>query len=165
MQKSDTTADGHVVNWSERGMPIQCARLNLPRGFVPPIENLPWAIIEPHRARAFKTHGQTLERLAERGGLSVCEALAIIEDREWKMMELIPAFEQLAAIVAAATARLPPDDYDPVHAQLKQALELIESARLGSPPEFHSALDAVLNGLRICVNAAAAIDPNQQQLL
>lgn len=30
---------------------------------------LPWWIFEPHRARIERYHGQTLERLAERGGL------------------------------------------------------------------------------------------------
>lgn len=29
-------------------------------------------------------HGQSLDRLAERGGLSPCEALAVVEKRAWK---------------------------------------------------------------------------------
>ena len=44
---------------------------------------LPWALIEPHRQQAMKNHGQTLERLAERGGLSFDEAAAVLEDRKW----------------------------------------------------------------------------------
>lgn len=45
---------------------------------------IPWGLLAPHEAQALKNHGQTLERLAQRHGLSFCEALAIIEDRPWK---------------------------------------------------------------------------------
>jgi hypothetical protein len=31
---------------------------------------LPWALVEPLRAQAERNHGQTLERLNERGGLA-----------------------------------------------------------------------------------------------
>lgn len=36
---------------------------------------VPWSFVEPHRQRAMKNHNQTLERLAERGGLSPYELL------------------------------------------------------------------------------------------
>jgi hypothetical protein len=42
---------------------------------------IPWALIAPHEKQAQRNHYQTLERLAERGGLSAREALAVIEDR------------------------------------------------------------------------------------
>lgn len=32
--------------------------------------SLPWAMVEPWRAQAERNHGQTLERLNERGGLA-----------------------------------------------------------------------------------------------
>lgn len=32
--------------------------------------SLPWAVVEPWRVRAEENHGQTLERLHERGGLA-----------------------------------------------------------------------------------------------
>lgn len=44
---------------------------------------LPWALIAPHEAQAQANHSQSLERLAQRGGLSFCEAAAILEDRKW----------------------------------------------------------------------------------
>lgn len=44
---------------------------------------IPWKMISPHAARALKNHGQSLSRLADRGGLSAKEALCIIEDRNW----------------------------------------------------------------------------------
>lgn len=44
---------------------------------------IPWAMIAPHEAQAVENHGQTLRRLAERGGLSPCEAVAIMKDTAW----------------------------------------------------------------------------------
>jgi hypothetical protein len=42
---------------------------------------VPWDLLAPHEAQADRNHQQTLERLAERGGLSAREALAVVEDR------------------------------------------------------------------------------------
>jgi hypothetical protein len=39
---------------------------------------LPWAMIAPHEAQAQENHRQSLERLAERGGLSASEAWAVM---------------------------------------------------------------------------------------
>lgn len=47
---------------------------------------LPWDVIAPHAAQAQRNHGQTVEHLAERGGLGSCEAVAVLEDRRWKRM-------------------------------------------------------------------------------
>jgi len=43
--------------------------------------SISFALIEPHRKQAKKNHGQTLERLNERGGLSPIELVAVLEDR------------------------------------------------------------------------------------
>lgn len=42
---------------------------------------VPWDMIGPHDNQAQRNHDQTLERLAQRGGLSACEALAVLGDR------------------------------------------------------------------------------------
>jgi hypothetical protein len=48
------------------------------------IAEVPWGLIEPHEAQARANHGgQSLERLASRGGLGVAEALDIIEGNRW----------------------------------------------------------------------------------
>jgi hypothetical protein len=56
---------------------------------------VPWSLLAPHEQRALRNHGgQTLKRLAERGGLGPEEMLAIIEDRPWRRMtieESVPA--------------------------------------------------------------------------
>jgi len=46
------------------------------------LKSVPWGVVEPHRQRAIKNHGQTLERLAARGGLSETELAAVLLDRD-----------------------------------------------------------------------------------
>lgn len=47
-------------------------------------------------AQAQRNHGQSLERLAERGGLGADEALAIAERRRWEKLREIEALKALA---------------------------------------------------------------------
>lgn len=47
------------------------------------MSEIPFAMIAPYEAQAQKNHGQSLERLAQRGGLATCEAIDIIEGRPW----------------------------------------------------------------------------------
>ncbi len=66
------------------------------------MRSIPWGLIEPHRLQAERNHWQSLERLAERGGLAPSEALAVLEDRPWKAMgDGDEALERLAALVDA----------------------------------------------------------------
>jgi hypothetical protein len=46
--------------------------------------SVPWALVEPHAARARLNHDQSLERLAERGGLSPAELWCVVNDRHWR---------------------------------------------------------------------------------
>lgn len=57
--------------------------------------SVPWSMLAPHEAQAQSNHSQTLERLAERGGLAVCEMLAVLEDRRWKPVPGDEALRQL----------------------------------------------------------------------
>ena len=77
------------------------------RGTPMNLEPVPWRIIAPHAQQAWRNHGQTLERLRERAGLSPCEALAILEDRPWRAMGQLEAIERLAALIREATEALP----------------------------------------------------------
>jgi hypothetical protein len=63
---------------------------------------IPWSVIAPHARQAWDNHSQTLDRLAQRGGLSRCEAVAVLEDRPWRKMDQIEAERRLANIIAAA---------------------------------------------------------------
>lgn len=49
---------------------------------------IPWAAIAPHEQQAQKNHGQTLARLAERGGLSWVEAFAVLTDQHWSKVDM-----------------------------------------------------------------------------
>lgn len=68
---------------------------------------VPWAFIEPARKQAEMNHGQTLERLAQRGGLSPSEMLAALEGRNLAFVGRTPlpdARELNRLIVKAAHA-------------------------------------------------------------
>lgn len=75
--------------------PVRAAAL---AAFAVPLP-LPWAIIAPHADQARKNHDQTLEQLRARGGVSACEAVAILEDRPHRAMDPIAAFRRLAELV------------------------------------------------------------------
>lgn len=74
------------------------------RGTIHGPRTVPWAIVAPFQDRAMKNHGgQTLERLAERGGLSPRELLLVLTDRPlhdfaWKMDEQ-DALDQIVQIM------------------------------------------------------------------
>jgi hypothetical protein len=91
-----------------QGVRAVCAELRAipvphPRWF--PIQGGPkilWGVIEPHERQADANHGQTLERLAQRGGLSPCEAVAVLEDRDWRPMPDAAALARLRELNAAS---------------------------------------------------------------
>lgn len=47
------------------------------------MSKVPFAMLAPHEAQAQRNHGQTLGRLAQRGGLDAAEALDILDGRRW----------------------------------------------------------------------------------
>jgi hypothetical protein len=63
---------------------------------------VPWWLVEPHRRQALANHSQTLERLAERGGLDPTELVAVLEDRPWRTMTQIDAVARLNELLAVA---------------------------------------------------------------
>ena len=62
---------------------------------------IPYAVIKDYEEQAFKNHGQSLQRLAERGGLSYDEALAVLEDRSWSRVEQSEAKHKVYVIIQA----------------------------------------------------------------
>lgn len=67
---------------------------------------IPWSVIEPHREQAKHNHDQTLERLAERGGLSAGEAVCVLEDKPLTFGKFPPHHESLARLIQIVTERL-----------------------------------------------------------
>ena len=51
------------------------------------LREVPWSILEEHEKQALINHGQTLAKLAERGGLSLVEMACILNNSkyDWKM--------------------------------------------------------------------------------
>lgn len=72
------------------------------------VDSIPWELIAPHEAQAQRNHCQTLQRLAERGGLAPCEAVAVIEDADYRKRwpETIYSREEMDAHNTAAILRL-----------------------------------------------------------
>ncbi len=62
---------------------------------------IPWDMLAPHARQAKSNHGQTLERLAERGGLGPGEALAVLDDRRWDRIPVEKACHELCQRIAA----------------------------------------------------------------
>ena len=62
---------------------------------------VPWTIFNADdEAWAQKNHGQTLGVLAGRGGLGICELVAILDHRPWCAMKLFEGWQRLFEIFA-----------------------------------------------------------------
>lgn len=69
--------------------------------------SIPWSLIKAHERQALANHGQqTLERLAERGGLDPMEAVAVLQDKSWREFLIDPVCGLTDAQKSAAVARL-----------------------------------------------------------
>lgn len=66
--------------------------------------SVPWALLAPHEAQAERNHYQSLRRLAERGGLSPAEMVAVLEDRPWRNMDPAAAVARLNEIIKERSA-------------------------------------------------------------
>jgi hypothetical protein len=58
---------------------------------------IPWAMVEPHENQAIRNHGQSLERLDERGGLSPEELYAVLRDAPFETIGRQTAVQFLLA--------------------------------------------------------------------
>jgi len=95
-QEREATPDAYMACFQRIAeLEAQVARLtearNGERTF--PIQggpSVPWRVMEPHDAQAQKNHGgQSLSRLAERGGLCPSEALAVVLGKPWSWIDEI----------------------------------------------------------------------------
>jgi hypothetical protein len=53
---------------------------------------IPWHVIEPHEKQALKNHGQSLQKLASRGGLGPVELAAVLQDKDYEPITLEKAW-------------------------------------------------------------------------
>lgn len=70
--------------------------------------SVPWEFVAPHEQQALRNHDQTLERLAERGGLSWSEVEHVVLNKPWDgtMFMLPREKDRYLANEAAAKARV-----------------------------------------------------------
>jgi hypothetical protein len=71
-------------------------------------KSVPWSLLAPHESQALANHSQTLERLAERGGLGVDEMVCVLDHRPGRDvhgMRLDVALKRLRELLAAHAAR------------------------------------------------------------
>jgi hypothetical protein len=83
--------------------PVLYRGREMPRQWLELLPDVPWRFIEPHEAQALRNHDQTLERLAERGGLCPSEMLAVVEDRRWVQMNERTALGILCELLRCRT--------------------------------------------------------------
>ncbi|MGN6773137.1 MAG: hypothetical protein ACTHJQ_25310 [Rhizobiaceae bacterium] len=50
-------------------------------------QKIDWQLVADHGEQAQKNHYQSVERLAQRGGLSWCELYAVLHDKPWAKMD------------------------------------------------------------------------------
>lgn len=62
---------------------------------------VPFAFVKAHERQANTNHGQTVERLKERGGLGWSELAAVVEGRDWRQMDVDAAHEQTMRVLLA----------------------------------------------------------------
>ena len=65
-----------------------------------------WPAVAPHEKQALENHGQTLERLAQRGGLSPRELLAVLRGVGWHDVHEVPLAEAVQEILEQTASTL-----------------------------------------------------------
>jgi hypothetical protein len=84
-----------VRDAAERRFPVIVPRDKRGREIAGCPTSVLWSLVEPHRAQAMSNHGQTLERLTERGGLAPDEMHAVVHDQRWRPMDESTAIQWL----------------------------------------------------------------------
>lgn len=82
-------------------------------------------LVEDHGKQAYSNHYQTVERLAERGGLSWCELHAVLNNRPWQKLDENTAITECRAIEARYLGAFGPPATD-VAALVEAATRLFE---------------------------------------
>lgn len=75
-----------------------------------------WQLVADHGSQAEKNHSQTVERLAQRGGLSWCELYAVLHNKRWEKMDQNEALIACRALEARYLSALSPTPEAPAPA-------------------------------------------------
>jgi len=90
-------------------------------------------LVEDHGKQAYSNHYQTVERLAERGGLSWCELHAVLNNRPWQKLDENTAIAECRAIEARYLGAFDPPatDVAALVEAAKDALPFMTQLRAG----------------------------------
>lgn len=83
--------------------------------------SIPIDMLLPHEGQALTNHQQSLRALSARGGLSECEALAVLEDRPFRKMSPDEARAKLEALVRTWTEDVHRREIDRLKRELNEA--------------------------------------------
>jgi len=120
---SSQGADGRQAPKPETAEPVaQVQRRLFPVLGTKGAAKVDWQFVNDHAGQAYDNHYQTIERLAERGGLSWDELAAIIEGRKWHKMNITEAVETVRRAEAKYLSAL----Y--THPAQSEAVEALETA-------------------------------------
>jgi len=92
-------------------------------------------LVEDHGKQAYSNHYQTVERLAERGGLSWCELHAVLNNRPWQKLDENTAIAECRAIEARYLGAFDPPATD-VAALVEAAKETNAALERDGDPAF-----------------------------
>lgn len=97
----DVVRDAYLAGWSDKPTP---SRSSLPRPTFPILNgngvSIDYQLVEDHGGQAQRNHYQSVERLAQRGGLSWCELHAVLHDRAYQKMDQNTAIIECRALEA-----------------------------------------------------------------
>jgi hypothetical protein len=82
-----------ILSWSIRNLP------DSPK-------SVPWSFMEGHAEQAMENHSQTLERLAERGGLSPLEMYLVVSNKSWSERDFETNEAALSWLIGALAAHV-----------------------------------------------------------
>lgn len=101
--------------------------------------SVPWEVMAPHESQAQRNHSQSLQRLAERGGLGTGEAWCIVNDIECPTDKATWADYDAKWKAFAERINLHYDELEKLrreNAEMRAELETVRTAgKVGHPPE------------------------------
>jgi|GEM_PF-5681280 len=103
----DVVRNAYFAGWSDRPLPSQQP---LTRPTFPILNGngacVDYQLVADHGGQAQKNHYQSVERLAQRGGLSWCELHSVLHDRAYQKMDQNTAIIECRALEARYLAAL-----------------------------------------------------------
>ena len=123
--------------------------------------SIPWHLIAPWEEQAKRNHDQTLERLAERGGLDTNEAYCVM--RGWSFIKIDDAAERLIALISVRSVNVRAEQAESalLACQAREA-ELVEAIKIGVKEAILSIdedvpLETIWVGVEIAIEHEAAV--------